>query len=361
MIRRPIIIGCLLCASTSPWAGPARVPESQRHILDLLDRYERGEFEAVVHQLPEGRELVAIARALSEDGERWTNGSASNNSARKRLVAASLALEIAHLGLDDQWLALRSVVEWACRLLRKSAPTSAELKWQLAALALAQGARDEGFLFTHGSEDTYGHLAHAEQRFPSEARFQLARALELESQAPLESPRSGGEWTGIPSETKAQIRRLTEQTILQLRRLLDVEEIGGEAALHIGYLNDALVRGKEAREAYSDALRLSRDPYVQYLAFYFGGRGYEREGRFQEAEDVYRRALAVMPRAQSGTLSRAAMLFRLDRADEAYSIVEKSFDGSPRPPDPWRLYGYADYRRWPSAIADLRNEISSWR
>ena len=64
-----------------------------------------------------------------------------------------------------------------------------------------------------------------------------------------------------------------------------------------------------------------------------------------------------MPRVQSGTMALAARLFGDEQPGEAYELVNAAFAGQPRPPDPWRLFGYGDYRFWPGLIGQLRAAI----
>jgi len=363
MADRNLTVLCSTALILSALGMPAaRAALPLQSNLQLLDRYERAEFDAVSREFENSRGLTSLARTLMRQGEDWTTAAGSEAAPKRRLIAASVALELANAGLDDQWLALRSLVEWGCELIRKNPPTPAERAWHLAALALAGGARDVPLLYSHGTRRVYGHLAHAEARFPGEPRFHLARALENEIGVSMEPPRTAHSVSPLPEDdAKAERRRVTERAIAHLKPLLSSEQIAGEAALHIGQLNYGLLHLREARAAYSDALRLSQDRFVQYLAFYFAGRSYEYEARFQEAEVVYGHALELLPRAQSGVLSRAAMLFRLDRASEAYALLEAPVEGSVRPPDPWRLYGHWDYRLWPVAIASLRRELSTWR
>ena len=102
---------------------------------------------------------------------------------------------------------------------------------------------------------------------------------------------------------------------------------------------------------------MSRDRFVTYLAHYFAGQALERLHRPADAETSYRSALVAVPRAQSASFSLAALIAARGSRAEAAALVTESVSASPRPIDPWRVYGEADDRFWPSLIATLRREI----
>jgi hypothetical protein len=56
-------------------------------------------------------------------------------------------------------------------------------------------------------------------------------------------------------------------------------------------------------------------------------------------------------------MALAGTLFLEEKPTEAYAILNAAFTTTPRPPDPWRLWGYGDYRFWPDLIAQLRADI----
>jgi predicted Zn-dependent protease len=84
---------------------------------------------------------------------------------------------------------------------------------------------------------------------------------------------------------------------------------------------------------------------------------HEAQGRRHDAAAAYRQALGVQPFVQSGTMALAGTLFLDEKPSEAYALVNAAFAAKPRPPDPWRLWGYGDYRFWPDLIKELRREI----
>jgi hypothetical protein len=51
-------------------------------------------------------------------------------------------------------------------------------------------------------------------------------------------------------------------------------------------------------------------------------------------------------------------LFLSGREREAYDLVDRWFAAPSRPRDPWRLFGYGDFRRLPELVAELRREVA---
>ena len=51
------------------------------------------------------------------------------------------------------------------------------------------------------------------------------------------------------------------------------------------------------------------------------------------------------------------MLLRSNQADAAFELVRRSLSERPNGDDPWRLFDYGDYVRWPVLIADVRKAI----
>jgi predicted Zn-dependent protease len=111
-------------------------------------------------------------------------------------------------------------------------------------------------------------------------------------------------------------------------------------------------------EVLDQADRLTRDPYVVFLARYFKGQFLEQKGRADDAERAYRGAVAAVPHAQSATMALSALLVRRDRRAEAQALIDAMVAARPQPLDPWRAYAHADDRFWPQLIARLRREIA---
>lgn len=356
--RIPIAAAWFVAVTTCLLAQGQPVPLSA---LDLLERYNRGEHDAVVQVFLAAPGVDAIRKELEAKGPAWTIADGPAAEGRRRLVAATMALEFANARLDDEWRTLRSLVEWGCELLRRGPPTEGERRWQIASIAVAGGALDDGLLFkpARWGQRTYGHLAHAESRFPAEPRIVFAARFAVPATARIGSQTFfAGLEPALDDPTPDLPRRTArESTIRRLNAMTGDPVVGAEAALRAGHLLLIDLRLDEALKAFETAARLTRTPYVTYLAHFLSGRTLERQSRLEEAERAYGRALDAVPLAQSAVLSRSALLVRAGRVAEAHSLTAASFAGRPRPPDPWRLFPSGDYYRWPELIAALRAEL----
>ena len=58
----------------------------------------------------------------------------------------------------------------------------------------------------------------------------------------------------------------------------------------------------------------------------------------------------------SAALGLGVHLYARDERDEADEIVVKALGAVAETPDPFKAYGYGDFRRWPRLIANLRAE-----
>jgi hypothetical protein len=104
----------------------------------------------------------------------WTTAAGRPSEVRRRLVAATVALELANAKMDSEWVALRELVEWGCELLRRGGPSDAERIWQRASIALAGGALDDALLYRTRTGLRYDHASHA-SGFPDDSRIAFAR------------------------------------------------------------------------------------------------------------------------------------------------------------------------------------------
>jgi hypothetical protein len=338
-------------AQSSPGAPNAQV---------LIDRYAAGEHEAVARELAAVRDFEALRKSLEKLLPGWTTTAGASERPRRTITAASLLLEVTHAGLETDWIQLKTLVELGCRMLHAgSVPSEAERLWMLASVALGGGGRDAAFLIggpeaITGSASVREHLNHARRRFPGESRFSLAAAM-------AEEIRSAGEPSRDRTRASSQIEQLQavlrRNTIQRFMKVAGIPALAAEAEMHIGYLWFQFRNGAEALKHLRIAHERSADPYVTYLAHFFAGRVLLEEKRMALAEAAFRDALATLPGTQSASQALAALLFIDGRRDEAYALIETSYNQRPLQPDPWRLYGYGDYRRWPALILQLREAI----
>jgi tetratricopeptide (TPR) repeat protein len=363
----PAAVAVALCL------GAATTTGRQSASTGLLDRYLRGDFDAVVAAVDARDDLGATLDDLKDNGPRWIDAGGASGRERRRLAAATFALEAARLGARREWKLRQRLplptdlyppgefvrwypatrlVEWGCALFRDAAPAPHERLWHLAALSVAERAQDYEFLagaLVGGSrtgfdspinfEDEIEHLKHVRTRFPSEPRVELAAAMATEM-------------ITFPGA------RSPQQARAALTALQDDEDVGGEATMRLGYLRSRLKDDNGAIEAFDKVERLTLDPWVLYLARYFKGQSLERRNRPADAERAYRGALAAVPGAQSASVALATLLSKGDRRAAASDVIRAMFETTPKPADPWREYPDGDDRFWPALIAQLRLEIA---
>ncbi len=356
--------------------------------IALLDRYARGEFEAVATELAatEVKRFDDLLNELKARGSTWIADGPADDESRRQLAAATFALEAARASEWLDWKQIQSVkqlserrmlgdlpvggdgfknadliywasspqiFEWGCALARAStwtAPT--ERLWHLAALAVAERSEDYEFLVGSPFEargnaaDEFEHLTHASAKLPKEPRLALAQAVALE-------------WRTFPEQVKGQGARprgLNEaQKIFE--NLVPDEAVGAEAAVRLGALRMRTGAIDAGLKLFDTVEAKTRDPYLIYLARYFRGQALERKQQAREAEAAYRGALATIPRAQSASIALAALLAKRGARSEAEGLVTANLSAQPQPIDPWRAYAHADDRFWPELIGLLREQI----
>lgn len=370
---------CLLAGSVviaSLAGGGASAQRSS--VLAQLDRYSRGEFAAVAAELAALDDFGDLLGDVKRDGPAWIAAGPPDDRARRRLAAATFALEAARAAEHTEWKWVHRVVieppppfpdsppfkpliqpdsltwkpppqlvEWGCALMREAeAPTAIERIWHLAAIAVAQRWGDYEFLLGSpweargNARDEIEHLAHVGKRFPTEPRLVLAQAIAIEWRVWSRPSRS------IATEAERAFERLTGDPA-----------VGSEATLRLGSLRLRSRNPGGAVELFDRVETMTRDRYLIYLARYFRGQAREQQSRLADAELDYRGALATIPHATSATMALAAILARSDRRLEASTLVEASLSARPTPVDPWRGYGAADDRFWPELIGRLHAEI----
>jgi tetratricopeptide (TPR) repeat protein len=365
--RRLKVIATLTCLAAPLGAEVSRTTRAQSStIIDLLNRYERGD-EAALLSLGNS-DVEYLGQELAKRGGEWATSAGRDVTPHRRLVAATFALEVAGARFEEEWLKVRHLVEWGCRLVGKDPPREVQRLWYLASVSLADGARD--LLLLRGARPDpplLNHLGHAHDRFPDELRFLFASAVSYESG--VDEPKRDEVWeseaslkTLAPFELDARFKLSRRATV---RRLIDRfgefrgdRSLGAEAHLRTGRLLYVLHEPAEAMLHFDEVLRRTDDPFLVHLARLFSGRAFEQLGDRDRASRAYRQSLEAVPGAQSASMLLAALVSADGRPGEAYAVMKTSFDVAPQPRDPWRLYGYGSYRFWPQYIAALRREIS---
>lgn len=353
-VRSLAIAGLVWVVATRPGAAQ----QMTISLGDALSYYELGEIDAVARALADsgGGDAEHFMPVFKKDAAAWIAADGPAAVPRRRLVAATFALEIGYSGLSSQFEMTKQATEWACDLLRSAGPPSeVERKWQLAALALLEGSFEPGDPRRKQeiAPALTKHLGHLKARFPEEPRIELVRAYLHEYDY----------WTVRlkPSSVRGMLRTFYDESaaalaIPSLESLTQRPGIGPEVHLRLGYLEYARDHLDAALEHLAAASRGSDDPTRAYLAHLFIGWTHEKAKRFDDATASFRRALASV-NALSAALALGVRLYGVNSRDEADAVVQSALDAGVSTPDPWKEYGYGDLRRFPQLIAELRQMI----
>jgi tetratricopeptide (TPR) repeat protein len=192
------------------------------------------------------------------------------------------------------------------------------------------------------------------ERFPDDRRLQFTEVL---VDAIIQTVSRDADGPSAPERPDPTNRFDSFSAPERLRPFLDDPILGPEAHLWSGLVLGVSLRRVTDAMPHFEAASRSEEAFVAHLAHYWAGRFQEAAGRLREAELLYRAALDVQPRAQSASLSLSALLFRLDDVDEAYSVIERAFE-SPQPADPFKTYGFGDYRYMDGYLDQLRSVVA---
>jgi hypothetical protein len=394
-------------------AGPLRQTPPLAHVLD---RYARGDFREAVDAITNGQDPAVTARDIRTQAPEWIKGTGSADVARRRLVVATVVLEVAHTGVVTartrpfaefwgKWGVQRALIEWACALLRSSAPPQpAERVWHRAALDILEHvgdypaiaglprdtSPDRAVSLQAAHREALGHGFHAQSRFPDDARvalklvearegthlagWRLMRRLEvspgefkrLEAQAAANRlRRSTGRRDGTSFRTPDDARADDEVRVLsrllkaakELIALYGRNEIRADVSLHLGAINLCFADRRLALEHFAAIENGTTDPYLRYMGRFLTGRIHELDRRGDDAETAYRAALEIVPSAQSATASLASLLFTTNRRAEAAALVERGLTVSSDVPDPWMDFQRGGPERWNELIVELRKSF----
>ena len=350
-----VLAACLI--STRPAAQAVSA-------IAWLDRYAGGDFAGVERDLRDFTAFESLLDDLKERAPAWIDASGPEQRDRRRLAAATFALEAARAAEWREWKWIQNIpvptlswkpapllLEWGCALIREQPPSRPiEHVWQLAALAVAQRSEDAQFLIADtalaeespsaprrhpedvvNTKDEIGHLAHAMTRFPDEMRFVLAQAIARERFTPSEA--------------------ITLYLVLG-----DLPGIGGEARVRLGALHLRRGRASEALGHFERGERLTRDPWVLHLLWTFRGQALARIGRSYEAIAAYRTARTIQPGGQTASLLLAEALFKAGQRAESQSVAASILENSSAV-DPYLELVHGDDRFWPLLISKLRGEL----
>jgi tetratricopeptide (TPR) repeat protein len=332
---------CLLVLTPAASALPERqtaVPATP--IVELLDAYDAGRFETVEKIVAAIPNLAKFSVDLRQASNAWVTAAKPEGVQRRRLITAAVALEAAGVHIQ-QWPVGRDLLKWAAFLTRRGPPTDPEHVWNLAAVALVQGAQDSSPLIND-----------AILRFPAEDRFHLAEAIARELHS----------WRLVQYAQRGEFGKTSPNTILRdvvkaFEPLLARPSIRAEVHLRLGQTYLRLDQPKVALEHLERVEPLAKDPFLRYLANYGSGKAREAMGDAAGAEAAYRRALEIFPRAQSASFAYAALAFDRDAREEAHAVVDAALSGQAPAADPWRVYQAADFRFWTPFVELMRRGL----
>ena len=386
----------------------------------LLDRYERGEIESAREVAERVKDFEAFRQSFVAEAPRWVNAAGPASVEKRRLRAAAFALEVAWAVVEAwmtveqrmrNWPPLRTLVEWACELVRSSPePTEAERLWFRASFEL--GLRiDSVFLFGEenvpryrqvNTDREYGraqnHLAHGVSRFPRDQEFGLLRT-ERTSILLLSLAQQGACWMvrGI-SVTPAKYKELqAEARAIRVRRrlpnaprhfsdadvlrrsdfltelaavrsriepLVGVEEIRAKVHFNLGVIAYCFADRAGALRHFAEIDGAATDINLRFLGRFLVGFVNGQEGHEAASEAAYRSAHALLPDAQSATVALAEILFTTGRRVEATKLAEDGIISGTRmrpggfPIDPWEQFTIFGRVQPPDVLPSLRRAVA---
>lgn len=307
---------------------------------DRLDQYAQGRDARDLLRADSVQELLAIGRDLRRAAPAWIGVRGPNDEPRRRLAVAIFTLELVDANYQVAWqpgVGLE-LLEWACSLLRQGEPSPGEMVWLIASLGVYE--RLEGGLGNH--------LGHSERRFPGDARWTMARAIEEELTTWPERRDLQAFW--LPQIPEGRL-------FAKFRDAAAVPAVRQEAELRWGYLELRLGHLKSAMTHF-EAAGTPDDPVLRYWLHLFRGRLFEQLKRPSDAAAAYRQAFDEVPYAQTAALALGAALVADGRGTEAARLIDRMLSTRPAPSDPWTYYTFPDYRWFPGLVADLRKAIA---
>jgi tetratricopeptide (TPR) repeat protein len=330
-----VVLSLLLLTAALSAQAPERAPGALElpSIEELLDRYRAGAFDSAVKPLSSAGDPEAFRASFIKGADTWV-ARAPADSVNRRFVAAALAVEVAHARLAHDNLSLIILLDWAVREWRKLPPSGLELIWTRAAVALVERGGQTRDLFPPPSvkDRRWGgtFLDNALRRFPNDSRLRLATV------------------TWLPSpRVKRDFERLTADAI-----------VGADALVQLAFLHFWSSDFESAQRDATRAVNLAAEPATQFMAHFILAFCHESKGRLQDAVREYSAALRAVPHAQSASIPLALLLLRDNQAGAAFDLIDRSLAERSDGDDPWRLFHYGSYARWPLLVADVRKAVS---
>lgn len=143
-----------------------------------------------------------------------------------------------------------------------------------------------------------------------------------------------------------------------LAALVDDPVVGAEAGMRLGHLDWTIGRDEAANGALTRSAQQATDADVRYLAQFLRGWIAMSRGDTAAAIPPLEAALAARPTSQSAALALAALELQRGDAGGAHDLARASLDQPGAAVDPWRMFLYGHYPRWPALVAELRRRVT---
>ena len=371
-----VLLVIALCLCTAPLARGTRheAPAVQAAVglAALLDTYYEGRYDEAVSTAAKLKDLGPLRLQFVQQTPGWIASDPAKAGLRRAAVAGFL-VELAAARLEDDWGRLSDLIEWTCaQILRTSGPpTEFERRWHMATTALAGRARMRVWLLgpfarlphqkprapQKDDPPSPRHLLHAIERFPDDPHFQLARVMAWMWSRDAEPIRNlRREWRENLNRW-APARPPQLDAIPEFERLTRIPEVAAEAWIRTGMIYVTVSDHAAAITAFDTAQPLAQTTPLKYLSHFLAARSYEAMQQPEDAIAQYRRALDVVPGAESATIGLASLQFLRGESESSIALVNDAFARTATTVDPGRLTGYGFYLHWADIKAAMRAEF----
>jgi tetratricopeptide (TPR) repeat protein len=381
-MRTRSLATCALAAFVSLSAAAAPPPT----VADLLAQYDAGHYQPALEGM---RTLVGRYESRTPQRQRVPGGPIFQDlsaiapgfvldhpdAARRRLVVAAFALDLAQTREMDPIESRHALVAWACGVASQAPPDEPLHRWYLASVAVLEsmgawtrlGGGDPAakvpFVTTDDEREfRTGHLSHARAAFPDEPRWRLAQA-EVD-EAATATVGYGGSWNGpdrevLPSGTSPERIAKVKAALAAFEALTADPRVAADASLHVGYLHARLGQWDQAIAALEHAKSLTHDAPLRYDADVLIGWAAAQRGATDDAIAQYRAAAAEVPGGRTASVLLGSALGEAGQLAEAATVFDTLWhsDASRRPVDPWSRFADGDGLRAAALLADLRQGL----
>jgi tetratricopeptide (TPR) repeat protein len=365
-----VLIAAVVCA------GLTLSIRAQSHVnlTSLLQAYAEGRHDEAVSKAAALKDLGPPRLQFVQQTPGWIASDPARAEARRTAVAGFI-VELAEARIEDDWGRLSDLIEWTCaQILRASGPpTEFERKWHMATTALAGRARTRLWLLgpyarlphqkplkrppQKDDPPSPVHLMHAIERFPDDPQFQLARVVAWtwgRDSEPMRNMRQ--DWRENVNRW-APSRPSQLEAVTAFEPMTRVAEVAAEAWIRTGMIYVTVADHAAALKAFESAQPIAGTTPLKYLSHFLAARSLEALQRPEDAMTQYRRALDIVPAAESATVALAALQFVSGDTESSIAMIDNVFGKPVTTTDPGRMVGYGFYLHWPEIKAAMRGEL----